>query len=350
MELQRRHSSPQFSFAPRDCGNDAKTMRVHLDTDFAGDTDDAAALVMLLGWPQAEIVGITTTADPDGRRAGYVEYVLQIAGRSDIPVSAGAPRSLTTGLEMGAVPDHEHYWGSAEVTPRPAPDGAATDLLDQSVQAGALLIGIGPWTNLALLEHRSPGALSRVPVVVMGGWARRPADGLPQWGPDLDWNVQCDTSAALSVFTSSERLSLVTFPESLGAQLRGAHVSRLEASGPLGQLLARQALSHRDEYQVTDLAQQYPGLPDDLLNFQYDPAACAVALGWESVRSRTTRLRPVLAGGILRFEESARGKHVDALSSVSRDDFAEQWLVSVANADREAVEVAGGKRNRAQLR
>jgi purine nucleosidase len=316
---------------------DTWTMRVHLDTDFAGDTDDAAALVMLLGCPEAEIVGITTIADPDGRRAGYVEHVLQLAGRPDITVAAGASRSLTTGLEMGAVPDHERYWGSAVVTPRPAPDGAATDLLDQSVQAGAVLIGIGPWTNLALLEQRTPGALSRVPVVLMGGWARPPADGLPQWGPDLDWNVQCDTSAALSVFTSSGRLSLVTVPETLAAQLRGVHLSRLEGSGPLGQLLARQALSHRDEYGVTELAKQYPSLPDDLLNFQYDPAACAVALGWESVKSRTVQVLPVLEGGILRFEESAMGKLVDALCAVSPDDFGEQWLASVVNADRKAA-------------
>jgi purine nucleosidase len=311
-------------------------MRVHLDTDFAGDTDDAAALVMLLGRPEAEIVGITTTADPDGRRAGYVEYVLRMAGRSDIPVAAGAPRSLTTGLEMGALPYHEPYWGSAVVTSRPAPDGTATDLLDQSVQAGAVLVAIGPCTNLALLEQRSPGALSRAPVVLMGGWARPPADEMPQWGPELDWNIQCDTTAALSVFASSERLSLVTVPETLAAQLRGVHLSRLEGSGPLGQLLARQALSHRDEYGVTELAKQYPGLPDDLLNFQYDAAACAVALGWESVKSRTTQLLPETEAGILRFQEAASGKLVDALCSVSTDDFGDQWLDSVVNADRKA--------------
>jgi inosine-uridine nucleoside N-ribohydrolase len=56
-------------------------VRVHLDTDFAGDSDDAAALAMLLGWAGAELVGITTTADPDGTRAAYVQHVLAIAGR-----------------------------------------------------------------------------------------------------------------------------------------------------------------------------------------------------------------------------------------------------------------------------
>jgi inosine-uridine nucleoside N-ribohydrolase len=47
-------------------------MRVHIDTDFAGNTDDACAVAMTLGWPEAEGVGITTTADPDVQRAGYL--------------------------------------------------------------------------------------------------------------------------------------------------------------------------------------------------------------------------------------------------------------------------------------
>lgn len=41
-------------------------MRVHLDTDFGGDTDDACALAMLLGWPGVEVTGITTVADRGG--------------------------------------------------------------------------------------------------------------------------------------------------------------------------------------------------------------------------------------------------------------------------------------------
>jgi purine nucleosidase len=65
-------------------------VRVHLDTDLGGDPDDACALAMLLGWPDVEVVGVTTTIDPDGRRAGCVAELLEIAGRSDIPVVAGA--------------------------------------------------------------------------------------------------------------------------------------------------------------------------------------------------------------------------------------------------------------------
>ena len=49
---------------------------------------------MLLGWPDVEIVGITTTIDPGGIRAGFVTRVLELAGRTDIPVAAGAEVSM----------------------------------------------------------------------------------------------------------------------------------------------------------------------------------------------------------------------------------------------------------------
>jgi hypothetical protein len=106
-------------------------MRIHLDTDLDSDTDDACALAMLLGWPGVELVGITTAVDPGGRRAGYVAHGLQLAGRDDIPVAAGAEASLTTLGRPGSIPDAPRYW-PARVPPRPSPAGAALDLLERN--------------------------------------------------------------------------------------------------------------------------------------------------------------------------------------------------------------------------
>ena len=77
-------------------------MRVHLDTDFAGDTDDACALAYLLAREDLDMVGVTTVADADGRRAAHARYFLELAGRPDVPVAAGAAQSLTTGEQAGA--------------------------------------------------------------------------------------------------------------------------------------------------------------------------------------------------------------------------------------------------------
>ena len=121
----------------------------------------------------------------------------------DIPVAAGAGVSLTTLRVADPVVDDERYW-PATLPARPSPPGAALDLLDRSIAAGATIVGIGPYTNLALLEVARPGSLGRVPVVVMGGWVRPPAAGLPAWGPEMDWNVQWDTRAAEIVAATAD--------------------------------------------------------------------------------------------------------------------------------------------------
>ena len=256
-------------------------MRVHLDTDFAGDTDDACALAYLLARDDVDLVGVTTVADADGRRAAYARYFLELAGRPDVPVAAGAARSLTTGER--AEPEHGD-WPDRPAVPSPA--GAALDLLDRSVAAGAAVIGIGPFTNLALYETVRPGRL-RAPVL-MAGYADPPAPGLPAWGPDMDFNNQWDRRAYEIVLGT--RPTLVTLPATLTTWVRGADLPRLRSAGAIGSLLATQLEAHRARWGRPDGA----AVPEDLLNFQYDPAACAIALGWPgaTVEDTAVRLRP----------------------------------------------------------
>jgi inosine-uridine nucleoside N-ribohydrolase len=304
-------------------------MRVHLDTDLGGDPDDACALAMLLGWPGVEIVGITTTIDPGGRRAGCVAHCLQLVGREDIPVAAGAAVSMTT-LQV-AEPAGRPSWPESAV-PRPSPPGAALDLLHASVAAGATVIGIGPCTNLALLEIARPGSLNHTPITLMGGWTRPPADGLPAWGPEMDWNVQWDTRAAEIVGAAAAHLTLAALPATLEAHLRAADLPRLRASGPLGELLAHQSRIHAAEAGMAELGRAHATLPDDLLNFHYDPVACAVAVGWPGATVEEMRLRPVLREGVLRFQPDLAGSLVRVLAGVDGPAFTEAWLTAVEAA------------------
>jgi purine nucleosidase len=302
-------------------------MRVHLDTDLGGDIDDACALAMLLGWPGVEIVGITTTADPGGRRAGYVAHCLELADRDDIPLAAGAGASLSTLEVAEPIVDDERYW-PAGLTPRRSSPGAALDLLQHSIEQGATVIAIGPFTNLALLEASRPGTLSSVPVVAVGGWFATSAPGLPAWGPEMDFNVQWDTHAA-RLLAGAADLTLVPLPVTLKAHLRAADLPRLRASGPFGQLLAKQGEAHGQDWDMATMGRTHAGLPDDLLNFQYDPVAVAVALGWPGAVIEEVPLRTQVTDDLLRFEQDPQGRRTRVVVGLDAPAFAETWLSAV---------------------
>ncbi len=308
-------------------------MLVHLDTDLGGDTDDACALALLLGQAAGVLVGITTVADRAGRRAGYVRHCLSLAGRDGIPVIAGAGLSMTTLQSAEPVIDDERHW-PAGLACCPSPPGAALDLLLRNLERGATLVAIGPWTNLALLEIARPGSLNRAPVVATGGWTGL-APGLPPWGPEMDFNVQWDTRAAEIVAATAD-LTLVPLPVTLTAQLRAADLPRLRASGPLGELLARQGEAHGHDFQMNQMGRLHAGLPDDLLNFQYDPVACAVALGWPGATVEETRLQLVHDGELVRFRPGTAGRPMRVLTDLDSGSFTEYWLNAVEAAQSPA--------------
>lgn len=316
-------------------------VRIHLDTDLGGDPDDVCALAMLLGWPDVELVGITTTIDPGGQRAGYLAHCLELVGRDDIPIAAGAERSLTT-LRVAPPLDGDpaRFW-PAMATPRPSPPGAALDLMDHSIGAGATVVAIGPLTNLAMLETARRARLSSVPVVVMGGWIQPPRGGLPCWGPDADWNIQWDTHAA-GVVAATADLTLVALPATLTTHLRAADLPRLRASGPLGELLAEQSQTHATDNQMTELGQSHAALPDDLLNFHYDPVTCAVALGWNGATVEEHHLRTDFDGDTLRFRPDRGGPLTRVVTGIDGTTFSETWIIAVEAAQQPVASPTAG--------
>jgi purine nucleosidase len=300
---------------------------VHLDTDLGSDTDDLCALAMLLGWPEVAVTGVTTCTDPGGLRAGMTAYALELAGRAEVPLAAGAEGTLAPPMVPFELPD---YWPEP-IVPRPSPPGAALDLLADSVEGGATVVAVGPWTNLALLEAARPGLLGRARVVVMGGHVPAAGPGLPSWGADQDFNIQQDHQAARAVL---EACDPVVVPLSATAQvhLRAADLPRLRAAGPLGALLADQAEAHARDHGTLELGRAWPGLPDDLLNFQHDPLACAVALGWEGARVEEVPVRLAVGGGRLRMTEAAGARPLRVVTAVDGPAFADAWLAAAERA------------------
>lgn len=160
------------------------------------------------------------------------------------------------------------------------------------------------------------------------------ATGLPTWGPAMDWNIQCDREAAITVLGAVDEPTLVTLPATMHAHLRAAHLGRLESSGLIGRLLARQGKAHGVEHDMAAMGSAHAGRPDDLLNFQYDPVACAVARGWGGVERELIALSPITERGVLHFERAEDGPLVDVITAVDGSAFSEVWLVAVEEADR----------------
>lgn len=316
-------------------------MLIHLDTDLGGDPDDACALAMLLGWRDVQLAAVTTTIDPGGLRAGCTEHLLRLARRTDVPVIAGAAKSLTRPETVQPATSDARYWPPG-MRPHPASPGAALDALQRSIDLGAVVVAIGPYTNLAVLELLRPGALAHAAVVVMGGWVDPPEAGLPDWGPERDWNVQWDTQAARIVLAAAGDLTLVTLPATLAATLRARDLPRLRASGPLGRLLAQQGEARAADADMPELGKAFRQLPDDLLNFHYDPVTCAVALGWPGATRTARRLRPVLVGDVLHCRPDENGRQCTVVTTVDGDAFAEIWLRAVEAADAAAPDSGTG--------
>lgn len=299
-------------------------MLVHVDTDIGGDPDDVAALAMLAGWPGVELVGVTTTVDPGGVRAGYARHCLDLLGLGGVPVAAGAAETLTDARRVDPLPE---LWPRG-IAPRPAPPGAASDLLAASIGRGAVVVTIGPLGTVARLERDRPGVLAGARVVVMGGWLRTPDVGLPARSADEDYNVACDPESARVVLDRAGDLTVVTLAETLRTHLRHVHLPALRAVGPIGVLLADQAVRYAALRGHRRLAAGHTGLPDDLLVFLHDPLACAVAVGWEGARLVGQRLVVEPAGSSLRLVPGVHGRPVQVVADLDADAFAERWLAA----------------------
>lgn len=300
-------------------------MKVHLDTDLGGDIDDLAALAMLLKWPGAELTGITTVAEAGGRRAGYATYALRLAGREEIPITAGA--DVSDGcyrFRPGYYP--EHLFWPEPIVPAPGEVQAALSLLKYSIEQGAAVVGIGPCTNLALLDRRYPGIMRQTQVYLVGGYVSPPRPSRSAWGNDMDYNFQLDVDSAHHVLIHG-RPTLIPLHATAETSLRRAHLPALQATDPLGALLAHQAQAF-DAVKVSD-GKTLPDLPEDFINHLYDPLGCAVALGWDGAVIEEMPLRVTVEEGWLHERVAHGGQPIRVVTRVHGQAFDDLWLAVV---------------------
>ncbi len=300
---------------------------IHLDTDIGGDMDDVCALAMLLKWPDLEITGVTTTAEEKGRRAGYVDAMLKMTGRTEIPFAAGA--DCADGYfrysELGYPPESENWPEPVPHCPNPIDD--ALELLKSSIEQGAVIVGIGPYTNFMLVDQKYPGILKDAKLFLMGGYVDDIPSGFPQFSRQDDWNIQVDVKAAQYVFAHANP-TLVPLTLTAQTALRRIDLRQLKNAGRLGELLIRQAevFAHTEK-----LAERYgatsPQLPADFINFHHDPLACAIALGWNTgVTIETVPLKLEVRDSYLYETHDPNGRPTLLVTGADVKAFDDYWL------------------------
>src|SRR3989338_3682521 len=303
-----------------------KKFKIHLDTDLGGDIDDICALAFLLRAPNVEITGVTVVGDTNGKRTGYTRYVLKTEGRSDIPVAAGADTSQGFYRYELGLPEEKRYWPEP-VSSSPNPPEEASRLLKNSIEQGATIIGIGPYTNLFLLDKQYPGILKQAKLFLMGGYVYSPRPGFPKWGNDMDFNIQADAKSAKHVLNNSNP-TLIPLTVTIETALRRAYLDNLRKSGALGQLIARQAeafaMDYKNEVTYGETCEE---LPRDTINFQHDPLAFTIALGYnDGIEIKEIPLVIEEKNGWLHERIDKLGKPMKVVTKIEGNRFSEFWI------------------------
>jgi len=197
--------------------------------------DDAIALLLALGSNELELRGVTTVAGNQTleKTTANAIRVLELAGRGEIPVAAGADRPLVRDPRVAADVHGETGLDGPDLPPPqadPSPEHAV-DFLAERIE-GTTLVATGPLTNVALLLARHPQARPDR-IVLMGGAI---AEG--NVTPAAEFNIWADPEAAHRVFTSGLEVTMVGLDVTHKALVSSAEAERLRAAGRIGRVVA----------------------------------------------------------------------------------------------------------------
>lgn len=177
----------------------ARKIPVILDTDICDDIDDTWALALLLESPEFDVKLITTAVGDTPARTKLVAKMLEVAGRTDIPIG--------TGLKAGDMSrgHRQDEWGKdydLSKYPGKIYDDGVQALIDTIMNSPQriTLIAIGPLPNIAAAIEREPRIVEKVKFVGMHGSIRRGYGGGSK--PDKEYNVVAFAKEAQKVFTA----------------------------------------------------------------------------------------------------------------------------------------------------
>jgi inosine-uridine nucleoside N-ribohydrolase len=200
----------------------AKPVPVVLDTDIGDDIDDALALSLALQSPELKVLAVSTVLQHGDERAALVWKILELYGRTDIPVGVGAEQTLMgkprTGdvVQAKALPAGFHAGGE-----RVNGIELLLDTIRKSPEKVTVL-AYGPLTNIALLLRADASIRGNIErIVLMNGVFFRPG---------LEYNTMMDAEASAIVYSSGIPIETVGLDVTMQCRLSQSDMRRLESS------------------------------------------------------------------------------------------------------------------------
>ncbi len=187
--------------------------KVIFDTDPG--QDDAVAILAALGSPdEIEVLGISAVAGniPLHHTVNNALRLVELAGRPDIPVYAGADRPFAHRLVTA---EHVHGVTGLDGPDLPQPvtkprEGHSVDFIIDTVRRlpdkTVTIAALGPLTNIALAFLKAPDIIERLQGVVLMGGAYFEVGNIT---PTAEFNIYVDPDAAGIVFRSGADITVL---------------------------------------------------------------------------------------------------------------------------------------------
>lgn len=228
------------------------TRPVWIDTDPG--IDDCLAILLALRSAEIDLLGISTVhGNTDVAQATANAIKVTELARADVPVWAGADRSLTGQLRTAEYIHGGDGLGDLLPAPgrKPQPGFAVHAMAEHILGHGrpVTVVALGPLTNVALALAVYPdlaGAIERI--VIMGGAVRCEGNTTPS----AEFNTYCDPEAAARVVASGVPQLWVPLDVTMRTILPAARSRELAASSdPVAAFIGELTTFYSEHYRRT---------------------------------------------------------------------------------------------------
>lgn len=262
--------------------------RIIFDTDPG--VDDAMAILFGLRSPEVQIEALTTVYGNGGveNTTANALKVLEVGGRPDIPVVAGAARPLLHDYHgQGSMVHGADGLGDTNLPPaksEPHPGRAASYIVDQVMaNPGEItLVAVGPLTNIALAVALEPTIAQNVDeVIIMGG----AVDHRGNASPLAEANIHNDAAAAKIVFHAGWPLTMLGLNVTHQTIIGPDYLARLKsASNPVTDFIVAISDFYYKAYQRWGPAPGFPVHDSSAMAYAIDPTLFECEMAYVDVQ------------------------------------------------------------------